>query len=77
MRYGLVAAPGTDAYLPIFKELWTSPNPSFQGRYCQFEALNFLSKPVHAPIHVGTLQRSVEKAAQRAIALCGGNLLPI
>ena len=35
----------TDEYLQIFKELWTTPNPSFQGQYCQFDDLDFLPKP--------------------------------
>jgi probable F420-dependent oxidoreductase len=46
----------TDEYLQIFKELWTSDNPSFRGQYSQFDNLDFLPKPVqkpHPPIWVG------------------------
>jgi probable F420-dependent oxidoreductase len=60
----------TDEYIRAFKELWTSPNPSFQGSYCSFSELIFLPKPLqkpHPPIWVGgesprALRRTAELA---------------
>ena len=45
-----------DEYIRAFKELWTSDNPSFQGKYCSFSDITFLPKPVqkpHPPIWIG------------------------
>ena len=60
----------TDEYLQIFKELWTSQNPSFQGQYCQFDDLDFLPKPVqqpHPPIWVGgESRRALQRTARYA-----------
>ena len=58
----------TNEYLRAFKELWTSDNPTFQGKYCQFSDLKFLPKPVqkpHPPIWVGgQSRRALRRAAQ-------------
>ena len=46
----------TDEYVRAYKELWTSDNPSFDGRYCRFSDLSSLPHPVqkpHPPIWVG------------------------
>jgi len=46
----------TDEYLMVFKELWTSDNPTFNGEYVSFSDLGFVPKPVqkpHPPIWVG------------------------
>ena len=46
----------TDEHLRAMQELWTSPSPSFAGRYTQFSGLVFEPKPVqkpHPPIWVG------------------------
>jgi probable F420-dependent oxidoreductase len=46
----------TDEYLRAFKELWTSDNPTFEGKYCRFSNIAFLPKPAqkpHPPIWVG------------------------
>ena len=43
-------------YLRAFKELWTSNDPSFEGKYCDFSNISFLPKPLqrpHPPIWVG------------------------
>lgn len=43
-------------YIRAFKELWTSDNPTFQGKYCRFSNIVFLPKPVqvpHPPIWIG------------------------
>ena len=45
-----------DEYIQAFKELWTSDNPSFDGKYCSFSNISFLPKPVqkpHPPIWIG------------------------
>jgi probable F420-dependent oxidoreductase len=45
-----------DEYLRAFKELWTSDNPAFEGKYCRFADVTFAPKPVqkpHPPIWVG------------------------
>ena len=60
----------TDEYLRAFKELWTSDNPSFQGKYVRFDNISFLPHPVqkpHPPIWVGgesrpALRRTAELA---------------
>ncbi len=60
----------TDEYIRAYKELWTSDNPSFEGKYCRFDNINFLPKPVqkpHPPIWVGgesrpALRRTAEFA---------------
>jgi probable F420-dependent oxidoreductase len=46
----------TDEYLAAMRELWTSPVPSFAGKYTQFSDLHFEPKPIqkpHPPIWVG------------------------
>jgi len=46
----------TDEYLEAMQELWTSPAPSFAGKYTQFGGLAFEPKPLqkpHPPIWVG------------------------
>jgi probable F420-dependent oxidoreductase len=58
----------TDEYIRAFKELWTSDEPSFQGKYCQFDNISFLPKPVqkpHPPIWVGgESNRALRRAAR-------------
>jgi probable F420-dependent oxidoreductase len=63
--------PMTDEYLRAMQELWTSPSPSFAGKYTRFEGLHFEPKPLqkpHPPIWVGghsraALRRAVEFGA--------------
>ena len=46
----------TDEYIRLFRELWTSDVPEFDGRYMSFRGLPFLPKPVqkpHPPIWIG------------------------
>ena len=62
----------TDEYLRAFKELWTSDEPAFEGKYCRFSSIHFLPKPVqkpHPPIWVGGQSRP---AMRRAAALGDG-----
>ena len=45
-----------DEYLRVFKELWTSDAPAFDGAYARFANLTFLPKPVqkpHPPLWIG------------------------
>jgi probable F420-dependent oxidoreductase len=58
----------TNEYLEAFKVLWTSDNPSFEGKYCQFSNLKFSPKPVqqpHPPIWVGGHSRAAIRRAAR------------
>ena len=60
----------TDEYIQAFKELWTSDNPIFEGKYCGVSDITFLPKPVqkpHPPIWVGGESR---RAIRRAATLC-------
>ena len=60
----------TDEYIRAFKELWTSDDPHFEGKYVSFGNISFLPKPVqkpHPPIWVGgesrpALRRTAELA---------------
>jgi probable F420-dependent oxidoreductase len=66
----------TDEYIRAFKELWTSDDPSFEGKYCQFSNISFLPKPVqqpHPPIWVGGESRR----ALRRTAELGNGWYPI
>jgi len=58
----------TNEYLRAFKELWTSDNPTFEGKYCRFSNIHFLPKPVqkpHPPIWVGGQSRqAIRRAAE-------------
>lgn len=60
-----------DEYLMAMKELWTSPNPSFKGRFVQFENVVFDPKPVQQPppIWIGGYARAV---LRRAVELGDG-----
>ena len=62
----------TDEYLRAYKELWTSPEPEFDGKYVQFSGIQFLPKPAqkpHPPIWVGGQSRA---AIRRAATLGDG-----
>ena len=58
----------SDEYILAFKELWTSDNPTFDGRYCRFSDIAFLPKPVqrpHPPIWVGGNSPAAMRRAAR------------
>lgn len=62
----------TNEYLRAFVELWTSDNPTFEGKYCRFSNIQFRPKPVqkpHPPIWVGGQSRA---AIRRAAELGNG-----
>ena len=63
-------------YIRIFKELWTSDGPSFDGKYASFSDVSFAPKPVqkpHPPIWVG----GESPPALRRAALLGDAWYPI
>ena len=46
----------SDEFIEIFKVLWTEDFPAYQGKYYQFDGIQFYPKPVqkpHIPIWVG------------------------
>jgi probable F420-dependent oxidoreductase len=62
-EFELLGAPGyehrgavTDEYLQVFRELWTSAEPSFEGRFAHISGVVLNPKPVqrpHPPLWVG------------------------
>jgi probable F420-dependent oxidoreductase len=42
----------TDEWLQVFKELWTSDQPKFDGKYVKFSDVLFPPKPVQQPIPI-------------------------
>ena len=58
----------TDEYIAAFRELWTSDNPSFSGKYCSFSNIVFLPKPVQKagiPIWIGGHSKQAIRRAAR------------
>ena len=58
----------SDEYLRAFKELWTSDNPAFEGKFCRFSDISFLPKPVqrpHPPIWIGGNSPAAMRRAAR------------
>lgn len=56
----------TDEYIRAFQELWSSDNPTFDGKYLSFSDITFLPKPVqkpHLPIWVGGESRAAIRRA--------------
>jgi probable F420-dependent oxidoreductase len=67
--------PVTDEYLAAMIELWTSDQPTFNGKYVQFENVAFEPKPVqkpYPPIWVGGNSRP----AMRRVARHGDGWIP-
>jgi len=59
----------TDEYLRAMQELWTSPAPTFAGKYTRFSGLKFAPRPLqqpHPPIWVGGHSRA---ALRRTVAV--------
>ena len=66
----------TDEYLQAFRELWTAPEPRFEGRFVKFAGILFAPKPIqkpHPPIWVG----GESGAAMRRAARLGDGWYPI
>jgi probable F420-dependent oxidoreductase len=58
----------TDEYIQAFRELWSSDNPFFKGKYCQFSDIVFVPKPVQKPtipIWIGGHSRQAIRRAAR------------
>jgi len=57
-----------DEYIGALKEIWTSEQPQFRGRFCSFGPLTFSPKPVqkpHPPIWVaGNSERAMKRAVE-------------
>ena len=65
-----------DEYIEAFKELWTSDDPSFDGKYVSFSDIGFDPKPVqepHPPLWIG----GESPAALRRAARLGDGWYPI
>lgn len=65
-----------EEYIRAFKELWTSDDPSFEGRYVRFSDLTFSPKPIqkpHPPIWIG----GESPPALRRVARLGDAWYPI
>jgi alkanesulfonate monooxygenase SsuD/methylene tetrahydromethanopterin reductase-like flavin-dependent oxidoreductase (luciferase family) len=63
-------------YISCFKELWTSNNPSFEGKYVRFTDITFEPKPIqkpHPPIWIG----GESPAALRRAAELGDGWFPL
>jgi probable F420-dependent oxidoreductase len=62
----------TDEYIAAFRELWTSDNPSFSGKYCSFSNIIFLPKPVQKPTIPIWIGGHSKQAIRRAARLGDG-----
>jgi probable F420-dependent oxidoreductase len=62
----------TDEYIAAFRELWTSDNPSFSGKYCSFSNIVFLPKPVQQPTIPIWIGGHSKQAIRRAARLGDG-----
>ncbi len=64
----------TDEYIRVFKELWTSDAPHYEGKYVNFDDISFLPKPIqkpHPPIWVGGESRpAIRRTAELANGWC-------
>ena len=74
-EFEVIGAPSFDErgaasneYLEAFIELWTSDNPTFKGKYCEFSNIFFEPKPLqkpHPPIWVaGESPPAIRRAAR-------------
>ena len=66
----------SDEYIRVFKELWTSDAPAFEGKYANFSDIVFSPQPVqkpHPPIWIG----GESPAALRRAARLGDAWYPI
>ena len=66
----------SNEYIEGLKELWTSPDPSFQGQFFSFSDLDFTPKPLqtpHPPFWIG----GESPAALRRVARLADGWMPI
>lgn len=61
-----------EEYIAAFRELWTSENPTFSGKYCSFSEIVFLPKPVQKPSIPIWIGGHSKQAIRRAARLGDG-----
>ncbi len=66
----------TDEYLQAFRELWTKPEPRFEGRFVKFANIAFAPKPVQKP-HPALWIGGESGPAMRRTARLGDGWYPI
>ncbi len=57
----------SDEYLRIMRELWTNPDPQFEGEFCRFSGIKCEPKPVQNPLPVwigGHSARAMRRIAE-------------
>jgi probable F420-dependent oxidoreductase len=55
----------TDEYLRAMKELWTSDQPQFAGKFVSFAEASFLPQPAAIPLYIGgTADSSLRRVAE-------------
>jgi probable F420-dependent oxidoreductase len=62
----------TDEYIDVLRELWTSDQPRFSGRFVAFSGIQARPRPLQAggpPLHVGGTS---DAALRRAVTRCQG-----
>lgn len=64
--------PICDEYIVALKELWTSDEPHFQGRFCNFGPITFSPKPVQQPHPAIWIAGDSDRALRRAVELGDG-----
>jgi len=62
----------TDEYIRAFRELWTSDNPTFNGKFCNFSNIVFSPKPVQKPTIPIWIGGHSKQAIRRAARLGDG-----
>lgn len=69
--------PMTREYIAAMKELWTRPEPSFEGKFVRFPKIKFFPKPVqkpHPPVIIGAggMAAGCERALKDTVAMGDG-----
>jgi len=62
----------TEEYIRVWKEVWTSPRPRFDGQFVKFDGIGFHPKPLqkpHPPIWIGGHGAPALRRAGRLAAL--------
>jgi len=59
--------PVTDEYIEILKELWTSKDPHFKGKYLEFSDIKFEPKPFRKPYPPLWVGGESARAVKRAV----------
>jgi alkanesulfonate monooxygenase SsuD/methylene tetrahydromethanopterin reductase-like flavin-dependent oxidoreductase (luciferase family) len=67
----------TREYIAAMKELWTKPEPSFEGKFVQFPKVKFFPKPAQKPhppviIGAGCMGVGCERALKDTVAIGDG-----